>query len=297
MTALACILAATDLSAPSRQAAERAARLAHECGALLHLLHVLPGGTLQELRQWLGSGHDVEEQLRQDAGQRLHELAARLQARRHVQVQPATGVGAVVEEIDRQAGLLDAQLLVLGARGAGYLRRILLGTTAERLLRRTTRPVLVVRQTPHEPYRQVLVALDFSPWSLPSLALARLVAPHAHLVLLTAFDVPFEEKLRFAGVEAATIEHFRQQARLSAHSRLDALAHDGGLKRSQWTACVVEGDAWLRIVEQAQEQDCDLVVLGKHGHSAVEELMLGGVTQRLLAEGGTDLLVSTTRQA
>ncbi|WP_157265676.1 universal stress protein [Azohydromonas aeria] len=296
MTALASILAATDLSAPSRQAAERAARLAHETGAALHLLHVLPGGALQELRQWLGAGHAAEEQLRQDAGHRLHELAGRLQARHPVAVHLVEGVGTVVEEIDRQAALHDAQLLVLGARGAGYLRRVLLGTTSERLLRRTTRPVLVVRQPPHEPYRQALVALDFSPWSLPSLALARRAAPHAHLVLCTAFEVPFEEKLRFAGVDAAAVEHYRAQARLGAHSRLDALAHGAGLKRGQWTPCVVEGDASLRIVEQAQEQDCDLVVLGKHGQSAAEELLLGSVTRHVLSEGLTDLLVSTARQ-
>lgn len=44
MTRLSCILAATDLSAPSRLAADRAARLAHETGATLHRLHVLVSG-------------------------------------------------------------------------------------------------------------------------------------------------------------------------------------------------------------------------------------------------------------
>jgi nucleotide-binding universal stress UspA family protein len=118
--------------------------------------------------------------------------------------------GSVLDEIGQKAEALNAALLVLGARGEGFLRRQVLGTTSERLLRRTTRPVLVVRQTPHAAYRRVLVALDFSPWSLQALAVARSVAPHAHLVLFNAFQVPFEEKLHFAGVDAATIEHYRQ---------------------------------------------------------------------------------------
>ena len=59
-TALSPILAATDFSAPARHAADRAARLAAETGAALTLMHVLAGGALQELRQWLGAGHEIE---------------------------------------------------------------------------------------------------------------------------------------------------------------------------------------------------------------------------------------------
>ncbi|HRC39711.1 MAG TPA: universal stress protein, partial [Rubrivivax sp.] len=186
-----------------------------------------------------------------------------------------------------------ADLLVLGARGSGFLRRLVLGTTAERLLRRTTRPLLVVRQTAHEPYRRVLVALDFSPWSAQALRLARRAAPHARLVLLSAFQVPFEEKLRFAGVDAATLDHYRAQARALATQRLYAAAHDAGLKPGHWDARIVEGDASQRILEHEQESDCDLVVVGKHGQSAAEELLLGSVTKHVLDEGSADVLVST----
>lgn len=62
MNRLGPILAATDFSAPARHAVDRAARLAPETGATLTLMHVLPGGALQELRQWLGTGHATEQQ-------------------------------------------------------------------------------------------------------------------------------------------------------------------------------------------------------------------------------------------
>jgi nucleotide-binding universal stress UspA family protein len=295
MTAFASILAATDFSPPARHAVDRAARLAHETGAALTLVHALPGGALAELRQWLGSGHASEKQLVEEANQQLEGLAAELRSARQVVATTQLGSGAPVQQIGAAADAIDADLLVVGARGSGFLRRLALGTTAERLLRRTTRPVLVVRQTAHEPYRRALVALDFSPWSTPAIPLARRVAPHARLVLLTVFQVPFEEKLRFAGVDAATVDHYRAQARAVATQRLHAAAHDAGLKPGHWDARVLEGEASQRIVEQEQVSDCDLVVLGKHGRSAAEELLLGSVTKHVLAEGGADLLVSTAR--
>lgn len=297
MNRLGPIVAATDFSAPARHATDRAARLAHETGAALTLMHVLPGGALQELRQWLGTGHGMEQQLRDDAQRGLRALAEELQSHRHVAARTVNASGSVLDEIGREAEALDAALLVLGARGAGFLRRLVLGSTSERLLRRTTRPVLVVRQKPHEPYRRVLVALDFSPWSAHAVALARRVAPHGTLLLFSAYRVPFEEKLHFAGVDASTIDRYRRQAREDARQRVHALAAASGLKPGDWEPCIVEGDASARIVEHEQEKDCDLVVLGKHGQSATEDLLLGSVSKHVLAEGCTDVLVSTARAA
>lgn len=297
MSRLGPILAATDFSAPARHAAERAALVAQETGAPLTLMHVLPGDALQELRHWLGTGHAVEQRLHDEAHRELVALLSELQTRRQVSPQVVQASGSVLDEIRREAEAMDAALLVLGARGAGFLRRMVLGSTSERLLRRTTRPLLVVRQTPHEPYRRVLVALDFSPWSPQAVTLARRLAPQGKLMLFNAYQVPFEEKLHFAGVDAATIDTYRRQAHADATRRVHALAAASGLKPGEWEPCVVEGEASQRIVEHEQEKDCDLVVLGKHGQSATEDLLLGSVSKHVLAEGSTDVLVSTARDA
>jgi nucleotide-binding universal stress UspA family protein len=295
MTPRGPIVVATDFSAHARHAADRAARLAHETHTPLVVMHVLPGEPLAQIRAWLGAASAPEQKMRDEARTQLDTLAADLARARHVQVQTEHAAGSAMDEILAAAERLDASLLVLGARGAGFLRRLVLGTTSERLMRCTARPLLVVRQTPHEPYRRVLVAADFSPWSREALVLARRAAPHAHLVLFTAYEVPFEEKLRFAGVDAATVESYRQQARARARQQLHTLAEGAGLTPSQWEPCVVEGDASLRIVENEQSHDCDLVVLGKHGQSATADLLLGSVTKHVLAEGSADVLVSTRR--
>jgi nucleotide-binding universal stress UspA family protein len=291
MNPLKTILAATDLSAPARHAADRAARLAHETGASLTLLHALAQRPLDDLRQWLGVA--LEQRLEDEARQELQSLADELGASRQVAVRAECRPGPVLDVLGRGADDVDADLVVLGARGASFLRRLVLGTTAERMLRRTRRPLLIVRAAAHEPYRRALLALDFSPWSAAVLAQARRVAPHARPVLFTAFQVPFEEKLRFAGVDAATVDRYRQQARAQATQQMHALADGAGLKPGQWEACIVEGDASMRLVEQEQVLDCDLVVLGKHGQSAAEDLLLGSVTKHVLTEGQADVLVAT----
>ncbi|MBG6078996.1 nucleotide-binding universal stress UspA family protein [Rubrivivax gelatinosus] len=289
------VIAATDFSPQARQAAERAARLAHETGAPLALVHVLPGDALEALRAWLGSDTAPVRAMRDEAEAALAAQAAELKTRRRVEPAAVCATGPVLDEILREAEARDAGLLVLGARGNGFLRRLVLGSTAERLMRRSARPLLVVRQAPHEAYRRALVAVDFSPWSAPALALAHRVAPHAQLVLLAAYEVPFGEKLRYAGVDEATVERYREAARLEATRRVHALAEACGLRAAQWTAHIVEGDASLRIVEQEAELGCDLVVLGKHGRAAGVDLLLGSTTRHVLAEGSSDVLVSTAR--
>lgn len=291
------IVAATDFSPRARHAALRAGLLAAEQGAPLALVHVLAAEPLARLRRWLGEASATEEQVMAGAQRQLDELAGELHGRSPVTVEGRVIAGAPIDEILGQADAQDARLVVLGAQGAGYLRRLALGSTAERLLRRSPRPLLVVRQAPHEPYRRALVAVDFSAWSAPALSLAQQTAPQARLVLLSAFQVPFEDKLHFAGVDAATIDAYRRQARIDATERLHALARDAGLQPGQWEECILEGDASLRIVEQEQARNCDLVVLGKHGVSAAVDLLLGSVTKHVLAEGCVDVLISTAGTA
>lgn len=291
------LLAATDLSSPARQAAERAAGLARSAGAPLRLVHALSDGMAAQLQQLLGLGSALEETLAEQTWRELEKLADDLTTGHGVAVQPALVRGAVLEEITREAMLMNADLVVLGSRGAGFLRRFVLGSSAERLLRKSTHPVLVVKQRAHEPYRRVLVAVDFSAWTAPLIGLAQRVAPGAHLVLLTAYGVPFEGKLRYAGVAEATIKAYREQARQAAMQQLHALAARAGLAPADWTPCIPRADASLAIIEQEQEQACDLIVVGKHGRSIAEDLLLGSVTTHVLAESAGDVLVSTATRA
>jgi nucleotide-binding universal stress UspA family protein len=205
--------------------------------------------------------------------------------------------GAVVDVITAEAEAMPADLVVFGARGTDFLRRLVFGSTAERLLRKSTRPMLVVKQRAHEPYQRVLVAVDFSAWSKPLIGLARRVAPRAHLLLLSAYQVPFQGRLRLAGATDAKITVYLERAQQAAERQLHALAAGAGLASADWTPCLRHADPSLAIVEQEIEQACDLIVVGKHGRNVMEDLLLGSVTSHVLAESVGDVLVSTASGA
>lgn len=292
MKPLIRILVATDLSAPARHAVGRAFRIAAETGAALTLTHVVSQSALDKLIQLFGAqAAPVEQHILEAARDELSRLASDHGRIHGVSAKTNLATGTVLREILDQADAIDAALLVLGARGEDYLRPMLLGTTAERLLRRTLRPMLVVKQTPHEAYRRVLVPVDFSPWSHAALRLARAVAPKAELVLLHAFEAPFESKLQFAGVDEDTIGLYRKSARQEALSQLRMLVAEAGLKAGEVSLSVHHGDASRTILTQEQEQDCDLIVMGKHGQGVLEELLLGSVTKHVLSESASDVLI------
>ena len=287
------LLVATDFSPAAQVAAERAARLAVEHDLPLTLLHVLNHDWLVAVRDWLSPEAPWAQGLWSESASRLDVEARRLSEATGAQIQVRLVEGHPVRGIDQVAGELGPLCVVVGARGSSPVHQMVIGTTAERLLRKSAHPLLVVRRPGGEPYRRVLVPLDFSAWATAAFDLALTLAPQAHVVLMHTFTVPFEEKLRFAGVDSDTIDLYRQKAREQALGQLHALVARAGLAPERYSLCLLEGDAARLVVEQATERGCDLVVIGKHGKNAAEELLLGSVTKHVLAEAACDVLVST----
>ncbi len=293
MKNLHTLLAATDLSAPSHFTAQRAAMLARELGAKLELVHVLQQNALDEMRElFKKDGEALQENIRLQTKKELYQLADSLAETLGSKAGCHQVEGLVLEGIMAQVESLSADLLIIGARGTGFIRQILLGSTAERLLRMTMRPVLTVKQPPRAAYQSVLVPIDFSPWSLNAIQLAQMVAPQAELIVMHAYEVPFESKLRIAGEKEDTILRYREMARQKAGSRLSQTVSDAGMDEANWRSIVLRGDAGRRILEQEEKQGADLIVLGKHGLGMVEELLLGGRTRHVLAHARCDVLVA-----
>ena len=287
------ILSATDLSAHARHAVERAALICRETGACLDLLHVATLGPLERLRQLMGiAPADMEAHILNAAQKNLLDLAISIQQRFDVTAGVHVVAGALLPTLAKEADARATDLLVCGAKGESGIRHFTLGTTASRMLSTTTRPMLVVRQQAHEAYRRVLVPVDFSPSSLGAIQQARRIAPDAEIVLLHVFDVPFEGQLRYANVEEEMIHQYRILARQEATQKLQALRDDSGLSTHNSHLVVLHGDAALRIIEQEQEADCDLIAMGKHGENLLEDLLLGSVTRHVLTEAQGDVLVS-----
>jgi nucleotide-binding universal stress UspA family protein len=300
MTTARMILIATDLSAPARHAVQRALLLASSAGSEVHIVHALELDALDSLRELLGANLSATKAaLEADACARLAQLATDAADRQGIAAQTRVVAGAPLAVIAGEADALDAGLLVLGARGESFLRHAMLGSTAARLLRKSVRrPVLVVKQPPRGDYRNVLVAVDFSPASRLAIREARRWAPGAELVLLHAFELPYEGKLTYAGVEEQVIRQYISDGIRTRRERLHELAASAGLASGSCLVRVIHGDPSQQIIAMEQEYDADLIVVGKHGTHITEELLLGSVTKHVLAEAQGDVLVvADTRPA
>ena len=291
-TPIDCILVASDLSSPSRHAVDRAAEVTSRCGGSLAVVHVVSQGALDRIRRLLGEAEArIEARIVEHAQEGLDDLVRHLQSDHGVTAEARIAVGGVVAEIEARAEADDADLLVVGARGEGFLRRLVLGATAERLLRKTKRPVLVVRHPPRGEYRHVAVGVDFSASCARALHVARVVAPTAELVLVHAFEIPFEGKLRFAGVSDAEIRRYQKAAERDARAGLEAFAVAQGLGPADARLVVQRGDAASLLRERQEEDELDLIAVGKHDQHPAEALLLGSHTKHILTETTVDVLV------
>ncbi|MDR2316538.1 MAG: universal stress protein [Pseudomonas sp.] len=290
MNPLKHILVATDLSPYARNAAERAAYLSKAQQASLDLLYVANPAPFERLKQLVVPDDDLLKRVLDSAGEKIHALAAMLFQRYDISAGVQVASGSVTTEITRVVQDKHSSLLVCGARGQSVARRLLLGSTVQKMLSRMPCPLLVVKPAPRDTYRTVLVPVDFSPVSLRAIALARRIAPQAEIILLHVYEAPFESSVRFAHIDHDTLTHYRNVIRKDAVTQLAALSKAAGMPDAR--QIVVHGDPGWRIAEQEQELECDLIVVGKQGTSALEELLVGSVTKHVLNESQCDVLVA-----
>lgn len=296
MSELHRIVAATDLSPASVNAVDRGFEIAQQTGAHYTVVHALGLDALGPLRNLLGSDADlVAEKAIQNQYNALAALAGDGARNRGVVAELVVEAGLATSFVPAYAASEQADLVLVGARGQSTLTRLLVGSTASRLLRKSTCPVLVVKTPVSSHYSRVLVPVDFSPGNAASIRMARRVAPQADLVLLHSFDVPFEGMLQYAGVAQDTILGYRREARERTLRMLHELADTAGLDRGSYTAVVEHGDASRHIFDTQARYACDLVAMGKHGTHVTEELLLGSVTKHVLSEVDADILVTIDR--
>jgi nucleotide-binding universal stress UspA family protein len=162
MTSFKIILAATDFSVPANNAVRRAAMLAKEHGARLHIVHVAPPENPVPIREWFSPAVHRDVKLA-PARETLNRLAAELTVRCDVTPFLEIRTGDVVEQLQRACARAD--LLVIGQRRRSVLAEMVLGSTAQRLVECSRRPVLVVKHMPMWGYRRALVPIDFTPAS------------------------------------------------------------------------------------------------------------------------------------
>lgn len=285
MKPISSVLVATDFSTHADAAVRRGMQLAASLGAALHLLHVVDKGRLRELRRLIPDAAQARDDILATA-KRLMAKAARTS---DLECEKRIEIGRFPHAI--LSASLDHDLLVLGAHGANRVREALIGSTADRLLLKSERPMLVVKGKPAGPYRRVLVPCEYAPPARRALELALQVAPGARVTLVHAFELEFEATLRRAAVSPERIGAMRGEAAQRAQAWLETLADRVG--GGEAVGALVEHGSARRVVpDLAKRVGADLVVIGKQGRSAAGEVFLGSVTRHVLAEAHCDVLVA-----
>jgi nucleotide-binding universal stress UspA family protein len=282
------VVIATDFSKHAAHAASRVAMLAKDVnikGATV--LHVLEDSPVKALSNMLKSSPNTATQRGRFAKRELDRISDELR-RTGLTVETRVATGTTVPTIERFATLAD--LVVIGAQGDHPLRDFLIGSTAQRLLRRISRPILVVRRRPQAPYSRVLIAVDFERDPSSALDHAEMLAPRATLNLIHAYKVPFEGRMQYAGVAGDVIESHRTEARASAARSMAALVLSRTTPAVKQTF-IVHGHAANELLAKERQLNADLVIVSRRDKSLTEELLFESVAPRLLAESKRDVLV------
>lgn len=287
-----CIVAATDFSAFSERVGQRAAHIAKQHDAELHLLHAVqpldlyPGLTLTPDE----SGH--HDQVQQEAEQtRLDALATTLAEQFGIRIRTVTRLGRAHTEIADYAQKVSADLLVAGSRGENTLLDLLLGSTASRLLRVATCPVLIVKNPADAPYRQVLAAVDFSPVSNAVVTHALSLAGGSSVEALHVLGTEVEERLRKAKYVQVDISDWLTRQGEEADKQMESLLQviDKGEGVSR---LALPGSPPAVICQHAEKTHTDLLVLGRHGHGGgLQEWLLGSVSKDVAQAAACDVLI------
>jgi nucleotide-binding universal stress UspA family protein len=252
------ILYLTDFSEPSEAALPFATTLARGYGATVHALHVLiPAPYVYMPPGLTAAAIEVAEESAQAAMQRVESLLAGLEHKtlveRGIEIWPA--VRRAIEED-------NVDLIVLGTHGRTGAEKLLLGSVAEQIFRRSPVPVLTigpgVRSSVHNGgrFHRVLFATDFSPESLAGAPYAITLAQenHARLLLLLVMRKP-------SPANDGDKKFFDMSAAEAMHRLYEIVPRDAHLELPPEVA-VEYGDPADRIVEFATQRGADLIVIG-----------------------------------
>jgi nucleotide-binding universal stress UspA family protein len=140
------ILLATDGSAEAESAAQVAAELADKTGSELHVVYV---EVIPYFAQYSAAtavtNRELYEKVKEEARETLRKLTWRVKVAGGAVAEDHLRMGAPGEEIVALAEAIGAGLIVMGSRGRGGMRRALMGSVSDSVVRCAHCPVLVVR--------------------------------------------------------------------------------------------------------------------------------------------------------
>ena len=277
------ILVATDLSTRSDRAMRRAVILAHQFSATIVIVHVIDDDQPVRLRQ-----AEVRE-----ASALLEEIAATVRDIDRISCEARVVLGEPFQAIADAVEATDADLVVMGPHRRQALRDVFVGTTVERTIRRSPRPVVMANAVPAGRYDRVLLATDLSEGSADAIAAARDlgILDGADTIVVNAFDSPAVNLMIRTATAMERLKEHIAEADARAMGELTDFLRGIGLQPTRRVVQFIEGSAAATIRDRIGTEKADLVVIGTHGRSGVAKFFLGSVAEEILRSSAIDVLV------
>lgn len=273
---------ATDLSPRCDRALDRAVALADDWAARLVIVHVLEDVLERDRDPKVVSWRQPPDPVSL-AARRLYENVGPVIQKAEVVI----AEGDPAEVIARMAAERECDCIVTGTARDEILGRFFLGTTVDRLLRKASQPVLIVRSRPRGPYKQIGVALSFDVPSRHALETALRLFPRA---LLTGFHA-YEASV--SGLLANSDQFLRERRETVTEDYrafLRTVTYPGPL--DERVRAFIELGTPAELMRQGvRDLGIELVVTGTRGRSAFIEALIGSVAREIRAEVPCDVLV------
>jgi len=285
------ILCPVDFSAPSLRALRHASGFAGWYESALTVLYVNPTLPLEaggDAATFAVGSTAVLEAQSTAVMQDLREFVTQAAGDRTVDVELEEGTGIATAVVTR-ASSLPADLIVMGTHGRTGIKRLFVGSVAERVLRSAPCPVMVV--PPHDAvptetvsFKHIVCAIDFSDSSLAGLRWAVSLAQEtdAQLWMLHTIEVPPELRASTV-VTGVEVDELNASARADALDRLRSLIPSEAAGFCSIETATATGEAAHAILRFAAEHTADLIVMGAQGHGPIDRLIFGSKTRDVIS--------------
>ena len=132
-------------------------------------------------------------------------------------------------------------------------------------------------------FERIVAATDFSPASQPALDEAERIAREggSRLLILHAYEIPALAPMTYA--PASVCEDFQRAVRANGEKRLDMLVANARSRGIDAQGLLREGIADEEILDAAEREKADLIVMGTHGRRGPSRVLMGSVASRVVS--------------
>jgi len=281
------ILCATDFSDFSNRTVSYGTALAREFESKVFVCHIIDLSSVAIYGEFQLDPVGLQDRIVNDANEQLKELIGKEQ----IEWEPLISVGHASDEIARIVEEKDIDLVISATRGRSGLKRLILGSVTERLMRTLTCPLLVV----HSPdkklvapddqevnIRRILIGCDFSPDSKVAFKYGLSLAQEFQSELHLAHVVETSLYQELHKTESPVEEEIQQEIQTRLTQKLQDLVPEDARNWCQPRTNLLDGHPYEELVNYAEQNAIDMIVLGTRGHGLVKSLLIGSTTDRVV---------------